>query len=97
MNWKKLSKEKQIKILNRWIRTITKSETKFAVKKHMVKHAEEVYADDPTEWSASMRNMMDIFDLIFKVNSENETWRRLDKLETKYNTNRKRYTPPPKI
>lgn len=93
--WKKLSKKERIEYLRKWIREISKIETELSLKRHIVRHAKEVYKKDPNKWSASMKNLVEIFDEMYKTKSDINL--RLDRLENKLKKNKRRYTPPPKI
>lgn len=93
--WQKLSKRKKSDFLNKWIVATLKVETKLSLKRHIVRHAGEVYKKEPEEWIASMKNLIDAFELINNINTGLDT--RLKKLNDKYIKNPKRYTPPPKI
>ncbi|MFH1445768.1 MAG: hypothetical protein ABIF08_04820 [Nanoarchaeota archaeon] len=93
--WKKLSKEEQERYHRKWIRSIIKDETPSTIKKHVIKHSKEIYKKEPAKWSASMHNLIDIFDEMFisKPKIENK----LERLENKYKKNPRRYTKPLEI
>lgn len=93
--WKNLSKKEQNKYLQRWIKKISKTETELSIKRHIVRHAKEIYEKNPDKWSASMKNLVEIFDEMHKIKPDIKF--RLDRLENKYHKNKKRYTTPPKI
>jgi 3-methyladenine DNA glycosylase AlkD len=80
--------------LNNWIKDISKNATKDSLQHHIVKHANEIFEKDPQEWSASMRNLIDIFESICGVEPPSVVLR-LKKLEEKYRTDPEKYTGPP--
>jgi hypothetical protein len=91
--WKRLPKEKRARYYRRWIRHITKDETFHTIRQHILRHSREVYKKDPKIWSASMRNLIEIFDGLHKLRPDTKLM--LERLERKYRKNPKRYTPPP--
>ncbi|MDO8574212.1 MAG: hypothetical protein Q7R86_01135 [bacterium] len=95
MVWRKLSKNKQIKYHRKWVKAIVKDETPATIKKHINRHAKEIYTKDPKRWSASMRNLVDIFDEMYQVKPS--TSLKLERLHNKYRKNPRRYTPPPRL
>jgi hypothetical protein len=93
--WKKLSTKEQVDFLNKWIRELTKDETRLSLRRHVVRHAKEIYGKDPKEWIASMRNLTDAYEVLCKV-KQPSTLLRIQKLYNKYKKNPRRYTAPPK-
>ena len=93
--WQKLPKGKQTKYHRKWIKDIVKDETPISIKRHINRHAKEIYKKDPKMWSASMRNLVDIFDEMYQVKTTIDF--KLKRLHNKYLKNPRRYTPPPKI
>lgn len=93
--WRKISKKEQEKYLSKWISNITKNKknTKLSVKRHIVYHAKQIFIKDPKLWSASMRNLIEIYENLYNTKPSVKT--RLERLENKYKKNPKRYTPPP--
>lgn len=92
--WAKLSKKEKENYYRNWIKGIVKDETKLSLSRHIVRHAKEIYEKDPNEWSASMKNLLEVFDKMHKVDTPIELC--LKKLENKYKSRPKRYTSPPK-
>ncbi|XOU94959.1 MAG: hypothetical protein ACNFW9_02715 [Candidatus Kerfeldbacteria bacterium] len=82
--------------LAKWIKKISKnkSSTELGVKKHIIKHAKEIFKKDPKLWAASMRNMVEIFEAIYHIKPSSTT--QIERLEHKYNKNKSYYTTPPK-
>ena len=70
-----------------------KDETKRTIKTHIIRHSKEIWIRNPKEWSASMRNLIEIFDKIF--GSKSSTKLKIERLNHKYKKNPKRYTAPP--
>lgn len=93
--WHKLPEDKKKDFLQRWIEKITRDETDLTLKKHIVKHAHEIYVKDKKKWSHSMRNLLDIFDAKYDI--EEDVGYRIDRLHNKYRKNKRRYTAPPEI
>lgn len=93
--WEKLSKKEQEKCLKKWISNIVedKRNTKLSVKKHIVCHAKDVFSEDPKIWSASMRNLIEVFEALHKIKPT--TIMRLKRFERKYKKDPKKYCPPP--
>jgi len=91
---KKVSEKELKKQYGKWIERIKKDETELMIKRHINKHANEVYERDSLKWSASMRNLLNIFDAVF--DSKPDTALLLERLENKWKQNKKRYTAPPK-
>lgn len=89
-----MNKKEQIEYYRKWIKKIAKDETGLSSKRHIVHHAKEVYKKDPKQWSASMKNLIEIFDEIHKIKPDIKS--RLDRLEEKFKKNKRRYTPPPR-
>lgn len=87
---------KEDKFLEKWIKKIAKSEhsTNLAVKRHIIKHAKEIFEKDPKLWAASMRNMVEIFEAMYRIKSSSTT--QIERLHNKYNKNKFYYTTPPK-
>lgn len=87
---------KNDKFLARWIKKISKDKnmTELGVKRHIVKHAKEVFKKDPKLWVASMRNMVEIFEAMYRIKPSSAL--QIGQLENKYNKNKNYYTPPPK-
>jgi len=81
------------KYYKNWILRIAKDETGRTIKQHIVKHAKEIYSKDPKIWSASMRNLIEIFEKVHKGKPSLKL--KIARLEHKYQKNPKRYTPPP--
>ena len=81
------------KYYRKWISVIAKDETPRTIKQHIVRHAKEIYSEEPEIWSASMRNLIEIFDKIYKSNPSTKL--KLERLHHKYKKNPKRYTSPP--
>ena len=90
---KKSSHDNLEKYYQKWILEIAKDETSRTIKQHIVRHSKEIYSSDLEEWSASMRNLIEIFDVMYKLNPSIKL--KLKRLEYKYKENPKRYTPPP--
>ena len=93
--WKNLSRQEQNKLLNSWIKKILKDETSDSINQHIIKHVNEIFDKDPEQWSASMRNLLDIFNKINKIKPNTEL--RLERLNNKYSKNPKRVTSPPNL
>ncbi|MBT4277155.1 hypothetical protein HOD96_00185 [Candidatus Falkowbacteria bacterium] len=91
----KLLKKDKRKYLTKWIKDISKDETDLSLKRHIVKHAKEIFENDPKKWAASMRNLIEIFEAKYKIKPSIDL--QLERLEEKYKKNPKRYTDPPKI
>jgi len=77
----------------KWISAISNDETGRTIKRHIIRHAKEIYSKEPKVWSASMRNLIEIFDKVHK--SKPSTKLKIKRLQRKYKKNPKRYTPPP--
>jgi len=90
---KKLTNNNLEKYYKKWILEIANDETGRTIKQHIVRHAKEIYSKEPKIWSASMRNLMEIFDKVYK--SAPSLKLKIERLEHKYKKNPKRYTPPP--
>lgn len=86
-------KKKLKNYYKKWISEITKAETERTIKRHILKHAKEIHSRDPKEWSASMKNLVDIFDKFYKLKPSLKL--RIERLNHKYKRNPKRYTAPP--
>jgi hypothetical protein len=81
------------KYYRKWISAIANDETGRTIKQHIVRHAKEIYSKEPKIWSASMRNLIEVFD---KVNRSTPSIKlKIERLRHKYKKNPKRYTPPP--
>ncbi|MCX6786991.1 MAG: hypothetical protein NTY93_00465 [Candidatus Kaiserbacteria bacterium] len=93
--WENLSENDMEKYLRRWIQETTKDESELSLKKHIVKHAKEINQKDPTEWLASMKNLVEAYEE--KTKAIPSVVLRVQKLANKYKKNKRRYTPPPKI
>lgn len=93
---KKTTTSEEEKILNEWIANIAKRDSHFAVKKHLVKHTKELFKSDPLKWSASMRNLIEIFERQHKLSKSRIIKKQLERLYLKYLKNPRRYTSPPK-
>lgn len=93
--WRRLSKKEQEKYYRKWIKEIADCETKLSLKRHIVRHAKEIYDKNSKEWSTSMKNLLESFNEMNQIDTT--TAMCLKKLENKYKTNPRRYTPPPKI
>ena len=93
--WRKLSKAQQIKYHRKWVKDIIEDETPITIKRHINKHAKEIYTRDPDKWSASMRNLVDIFDEMHQIKPSIKL--KLERLHNKYRKNPRRYTPPPHL
>lgn len=91
----KVPKSKQRKFLDRWIGAIVKNKknTALGVKKHIVKHAREIFEKNPRLWAASMRNLVEIYERMHEITPKLST--QIERFENKYNRNHSRYTPPP--
>jgi len=87
--------QKQRNFLDRWIKAIIKDKrnSELAVKKHINHHAKEIYTSDPVKWSASMRNLVEMYEAIRKIKPSTKS--QIERFQNKYNKNPKRYTPPP--
>lgn len=83
------------KYYKKWISRIAKDETGRTIKQHIVRHAKEIYSKEPKVWSASMRNLMEIFDKVYKSTPTLKL--KIRRLQNKYKKNPKRYTSPPFI
>ncbi|OGY93705.1 MAG: hypothetical protein A2406_04025 [Candidatus Komeilibacteria bacterium RIFOXYC1_FULL_37_11] len=92
--WEHLNKKEQLHFLRLWIKKITKKHTDFSIKRHIVKHAKEIYQKDPRKWSASMRNLLEIFEGIHNIKPHPAE--QLERLNNKYQKDKHRYTAPPK-
>jgi|GEM_PF-2826973 len=90
---KKIINNRSEKYYRKWISLISNDETGRTIKRHIIRHAKEIYSKDPKVWSASMRNLIEIFDKVHK--SEPPIKLRIKRLQLKYKKNPKRYTPPP--
>lgn len=77
----------------KWILAIANDETGRTIKRHIIRHAKEIYYKEPKVWSASMRNLIEIFDKVYK--SKPSIKLKIKRLQLKYKKNPKRYTPPP--
>lgn len=86
--------KKHRRYLNQWIKLITKDETDLSIKRHIVRHAKEIYQKESQSWSDSMRNLVEIYERKCRVKPS--LLRQIKKLENKYKKNPKRYTSPPK-
>ena len=89
-----MPKNKSKNYYKKWILKIAKDETERTIRKHILKHADEIHSKDPKEWSASMRNLIEIFDKIYKLKPNLKL--RIERLNHKYKKNPKRYTAPPR-
>lgn len=90
---KKLINNNLEKYYKKWISAISNRETGRTIKRHIVRHAKEVYYKEPKVWSASMRNLIEIFDKVHK--SKPSIQSKIRRLQLKHEKNPKRYTPPP--
>jgi len=90
---KKLAVNNSEKYYKKWILEITKNETDRTIKRHIVRHAKEIYSKEPKLWSASMRNLIEIFDGVYKSTPSLKL--KIERLQNKYKKNPKRYTSPP--
>ncbi|MDO8660135.1 MAG: hypothetical protein Q7K54_06110 [Candidatus Parcubacteria bacterium] len=94
---KKLSKKDERRILDRWIQNILedKRNTIFSVKRHINRHAKQIYTRKPNVWCASMRNLLEMYEAIYKIKSS--TSLQIERFNNKYNKNKYRYTPQPSL
>jgi len=83
--------------LHNWIKAISDNPktTDLSVRRHIVKHAKQIYSRDPKLWAASMRNLVEIFECYHKIIPSKKL--QIERLQNKFNKNSTRYTPPPKI
>ena len=81
------------KYYKKWILAIANDETGRTIKQHIVRRAKEIYSKEPKIWSASMRNLIEVFDNVHK--STPSIRLKIKRLQHKYKMNPKRYTPPP--
>jgi hypothetical protein len=81
------------KYYKEWISKISKSKKSPAIRRHIIKHAKEIYYKDPLKWSASMINLIEIFNKVYKINPSLDL--KIKRLRNKYNKNPKRFTAPP--
>ena len=93
--WKRLNKKEQLYFLRRWIKGIIKKHTDFSIKRHIVKHAKEIYQKNPQKWASSMRNLVEIFEGMNNIKPQPAE--QLERLDNKYKKDKNRYTAPPKI
>lgn len=78
-----------------WMEDCVKDETPLSLKRHIVRHAKEIYEGDNAGWVASMRNLLDKFEIISNVYATDD--KRLERLLMKWHKNKRRYTPPPDL
>ena len=90
---KKIVNNNLEKYYKKWISGIAKDETSRTIKRHIVRHVNEIYSKEPKLWSASMRNLIEIFDEVYKLTPSLKL--KTERLQHKYKKNPKRYTPPP--
>lgn len=81
------------KYYKKWISKIAKDETGRTIKRHIIRHAKEIYSKEPKIWSASMRNLIEIFEKVYKATPSLKL--KMARLQHKYKKNPRRYTPPP--
>ncbi|KPJ70421.1 hypothetical protein AMJ51_01935 [Microgenomates bacterium DG_75] len=95
--WRKLDNTKLRRYYRQWIKNMAKKG--FAhesnTKAHIKKHVEEIESKDPEIWVASMKNLIDIFEEVFKVKPSLKL--RVERLERQYKKKPKISCPPPKI
>lgn len=80
----------------KWIKGIAKRTTPYKIKRHIVKHAKDLFnteKNNPLSWAASAYNLLRIYEAVYKINSTNDV--QLYKLLKKYNKNPYLHTPPP--
>ena len=61
---KKLINNNLERYYRKWILAIANDETGRTIKRHIIRHAKEIYSKEPKVWSASMRNLIEIFDKV---------------------------------
>ncbi|XOB41733.1 MAG: hypothetical protein ACKKMS_03395 [Candidatus Nealsonbacteria bacterium] len=81
------------KYYKKWISAIANDETGRTIKRHIIRHAKEIYSKESKVWSASMRNLIEVFDEVYKSTPSIKL--KIKRLQHKYKLNPKRYTPPP--
>lgn len=81
------------KYYRKWISAAANDETGRTIKQHIVRHAKDIYSEKPKIWSASMRNLIAIFDEVYKSTPSIKL--KTERLRHKYKKNPKRYTPSP--
>ncbi|MFA7252653.1 MAG: hypothetical protein WC027_02245 [Candidatus Paceibacterota bacterium] len=91
----KISSKKIDTILVDYLKKIAGHFSVLAIKRHINKHAKEIYddSDTPEEWIASMRNLVDIYE--YQCRSKPDQALRLRRLHEKWLSNKNHYTPPP--
>jgi len=88
------NKDKNLeKYYKEWILKISKNKKSPDIRRHIVNHAREVYFKDPLKWSASMRNLIEIFDEVYKVRPSLNL--KIKRLRDKYNKDPSKFTAPP--
>jgi hypothetical protein len=92
---KKLVNNNLEKFYRKWISAIANDETGRTIKRHIVRHSKEIYSKEPKIWSASMRNLIEVFDKVYKSTPSIKL--KIARLQHKYRKNPKRYTPPPSL
>jgi len=97
LNYRKYKDKKGRLILDKWIDDIIKDKrnTEFSIKKHINKHAKQIYDRDPEKWCASMRNLLELYEKIHNIKPSVSL--QIERFNNKYNKNKYRYTPQPKI
>jgi hypothetical protein len=84
------------KYYRKWIKNIALSETKDNIRRHIKHHAKDLdnsEKNNPLSWVASMHNLLEIYESVYKINSTTEI--QLYKLLKKYHKNPRIHTPPP--
>lgn len=80
---------------NRWIQKIAVSDEIADLHEHIIKHALELRepSRNPASWSASMHNLLEIFDAKHQVSNSTDVWIRT--METHYRKHQQTRTAPP--
>ena len=93
---KKFSKKEKELYLKKWICRIVNNpiHTEDEIKKHIIHHAKQIHTRDPKLWSASMRNMLEIFENLHNIKPSIDI--QIERLQNKFDKNKKTHTPPPK-
>lgn len=93
---KRFSKKEKELYFKKWIRKIVKNpiHTEDNIKEHIIHHAKQIHIRDPKLWSASMRNMLEIFENFHNIKPSIDI--QLERLQNKFNKNQSTHTPPPK-
>jgi len=87
------------KYYQKWINLIARRTTDLKIKRHIVKHAKELFDrsdedyNNPLGWSTSMYNLIKIYESFHEVQSN--TSLQLYRLLKKYYKNPRIHTPPP--